>query len=94
MPIKTGGRAAVIVPDGVLFGSERYKSIRHEIIGEQQTRSVISMPSGAFKTIYWRQVPLLLFFNTKKQVQVERTNALFYDMLADGNATISEACCC
>jgi type I restriction enzyme M protein len=48
--LKTGGRAAVIVPEGVLFGSSKaHKSIRKEIIDGHQLKAVISMPSGMFK---------------------------------------------
>ena len=48
--LKLGGRAAVIVPDGVLFGSSgAHKSIRKELVENQQLQAVISMPSGVFK---------------------------------------------
>lgn len=48
--LKTGGRAAVIVPDGVLFGSGKaHKQIRQELIEKQKLEVVISMPSGVFK---------------------------------------------
>src|SRR5690606_16181715 len=48
--LKTGGRCAVIVPDGVLFGSSNaHKQIREEIIGNNRLEGVISMPSGVFK---------------------------------------------
>ena len=44
--LKNGGRAAVIVPDGVLFGSSKaYKQIRKEIIDNHKLEAVISMPS-------------------------------------------------
>ncbi len=45
-----GGRAAVIVPDGVLFGSSKaHQQIRQELIDRQKLHAVISMPSGVFK---------------------------------------------
>ena len=48
--LKTGGRCACIVPDGVLFGSSKaHQSIRKELIENHQLRVVISMPSGVFK---------------------------------------------
>jgi type I restriction enzyme M protein len=48
--LKTGGRCAVIVPDGVLFGSSKaHKQIRQEIIENHKLDAVISMPSGVFK---------------------------------------------
>src|SRR5579864_8164531 len=48
--LKTGGRAAVIVPDGVLFGSTNaHRTIRQKLVEEQCLQAVISMPSGVFK---------------------------------------------
>ncbi|NEO10678.1 class I SAM-dependent DNA methyltransferase, partial [Moorena sp. SIO3I8] len=48
--LKNGGRAAVIVPDGVLFGSSKaHKKIRSILIENHELEGVISMPSGVFK---------------------------------------------
>ena len=48
--LKVGGRCAVIVPDGVLFGSSKaHKDIRKEIVEGNRLEAVISMPSGVFK---------------------------------------------
>ncbi|MEO6725078.1 MAG: class I SAM-dependent DNA methyltransferase, partial [Blastocatellia bacterium] len=48
--LKTGGRAAVIVPGGVLFGSSNaHKTIRRELVEEHKLDAIISMPSGVFK---------------------------------------------
>jgi type I restriction enzyme M protein len=48
--LKPGGRAAVIVPDGVLFGSSRaHKALRKTLVEDQKLEAVISMPSGVFK---------------------------------------------
>ena len=45
--LQTGGRAAVIVPDGVLFGSSKaHKALRRMLVEEQKLDAVISMPSG------------------------------------------------
>ena len=47
--LKTGGRCASIVPDGVLFGSSKaHKAIRQEIVEFNRLEAVISMPSGVF----------------------------------------------
>lgn len=47
--LKPGGRCAVIVPDGVLFGgSNAHKAMRKEIIESHKLDAVISMPSGIF----------------------------------------------
>lgn len=48
--LKPGGRAAMIVPDGVLFGSSKaHKQLRQMLVEEQKLDTVISLPSGAFK---------------------------------------------
>ncbi|MDZ7762391.1 MAG: N-6 DNA methylase [Desulfovermiculus sp.] len=48
--LQTGGRAAVIVPDGVLFGSSKaHKTLRKILVEDQKLEAVISMPSGVFK---------------------------------------------
>ena len=44
-----GGRCAVIIPDGVLFGSSNaHVAVRKKIVEECQLEGVISMPSGVF----------------------------------------------
>ena len=60
--LKTGGRCAVIVPDGVLFGSSKaHKQIRQEIIENHKLDAVISMPSGVFKPYAGVSTAVLFF---------------------------------
>ena len=80
--LKTGGRAAVIVPDGVLFGSSNaHKSIRKELVENQQLQGVISMPSGVFKPYAGVSTAILFFTKTNSG---GTDNVWFYDMKADG----------
>lgn len=82
--LKTGGRAAVIVPDGVLFGSGKaYKSIREEIIANNKLEAVISMPSGVFKPYAGVSTAIIIFTKTGTG---GTDNVWFYDMLADGKS--------
>lgn len=82
--LKTGGRAAVIVPDGVLFGSGKaYKSIREEIIANNKLEAVISMPSGVFKPYAGVSTAIIIFTKTGAG---GTDNVWFYDMLADGKS--------
>ena len=47
--LQTGGRAAVIVPDGVLFGSSKaHRTLRRILVEEQKLDAIVSMPSGVF----------------------------------------------
>ena len=80
--LKTGGRCAVIVPDGVLFGSSNaHKQIRQEIIENHKLDAVISMPSGVFKP--YAGVSTAILFFTKTGTGGTDT-VWFYDMQADG----------
>ena len=80
--MKIGGRAAVIVPDGVLFGSSRaHKAIRKELIENHKLDAVISMPSGVFKPYAGVSTAILIFTKTEHG---GTDNVWFYDMQADG----------
>jgi type I restriction enzyme M protein len=80
--LKLGGRAAVIVPDGVLFGnSKAHQVIRKEIIDGQKLEAVISMPSGVFKPYAGVSTGILVFTKTASG---GTDNVWFYDMTADG----------
>ena len=80
--LKTGGRCAVIIPDGVLFGSSKaHKQIRQEIIENQKLEAVISMPSGVFKPYAGVSTAVLFFTKTNSG---GTDNVWFYDMKADG----------
>lgn len=80
--LKKGGRAAVIVPDGVLFGSSKaHKQIRKEIIENNKLDAVISMPSGVFKPYAGVSTAILIFTKTGSS---DTDKVWFYDMKADG----------
>lgn len=80
--LKPGGRAAVIVPDGVLFGSSSaHKSLRKELIDNQKLVAVISMPSGVFKPYAGVSTAILVFTKTNAG---GTDKVWFYDMKADG----------
>ena len=78
--LKIGGRAAVIVPDGVLFGSSTaHKSLRKMLIDDCELQGVVSMPSGVFKPYAGVSTAILIFV---KGGTTERV--WFYDMQSDG----------
>ena len=80
--LKTGGRSAVIVPDGVLFGSSKaHKQLRQEIVAGNKLNAVISMPSGVFKPYAGVSTAVLLFTKTGSG---GTDDVWFYDMKADG----------
>jgi type I restriction enzyme M protein len=80
--LKPGGRAAVIIPDGVLFGSSKaHKDLRRMLVEEQKLEAVISLPSGVFKPYAGVSTAVLIFTKTNSG---GTENVWFYDMLADG----------
>ena len=82
--LKTGGRCAVIVPDGVLFGSGKaHKSIREEIIANNKLEAIISMPSGVFKPYAGVSTAIMIFTKTGTG---GTDHVWFYDMQADGKS--------
>jgi len=80
--LKKGGRGAVIVPDGVLFGSSTaHKALRKELVENHKLDGVISMPSGVFKPYAGVSTAVLIFTKTG----AGGTDFVwFYDMEADG----------
>ncbi len=80
--LKTGGRCASIVPDGVLFGSSKaHRAIRKEIIENHKLEAVISMPSGVFKPYAGVSTAIIIFTKTGAG---GTDKVWFYDMKADG----------
>jgi len=80
--LQIGGRAAVIVPDGVLFGSSKaHKALRKILIEEQKLDAIVSMPAGVFRPYAGVSTAILLFTKTNSG---GTDNVWFYDMQADG----------
>ncbi|MBE1427288.1 type I restriction enzyme M protein [Desulfomicrobium macestii] len=80
--LQTGGRAAVIVPDGVLFGSSKaHKALREILVENQKLDAIISMPSGVFRPYAGVSTAIVLFTKTNSG---GTDNVWFYDMQADG----------
>ena len=83
--LKIGGRAAVIVPDGVLFGSSKaHKEIRRVLVDENKLTAVISMPSGVFKPYAGVSTAILVFTKIGRAGAGTTDEVWFYDMHADG----------
>lgn len=75
-----GGRCAVIVPDGVLFGSSKaHIETRKKIIEDNRLDGILSMPSGVFKPYAGVSTAVLLFTRGGTTDRI-----WFYDMEHDG----------
>jgi type I restriction enzyme M protein len=80
--LKPGGRAAVIVPDGVLFGlSNAHKEIRRILVEDQKLEGIVKMPSGVFRPYAGVSTAILLFTKTNSG---GTEDVWFYEVQADG----------
>ncbi|GGK87562.1 DNA methyltransferase [Salinibacterium xinjiangense] len=80
--LKNGGRAAVIVPDGVLFGSSTaHKALRKMLVEDHKLDAVVKLPSGTFKP-YTGVSTAILFFTKTSSGGTDQV--WFYDVQADG----------
>lgn len=78
--LKMGGRAAVIVPDGVLFGSSQaHLGVRKLLVDDNQLEGVISLPAGVFKPYAGVSTAILVFTKGGRTDEV-----WFYDVQGDG----------
>ena len=80
--LKPGGRAAIIVPDGVLFGSSRaHKELRRILVEDQKLDAVVSLPGGVFRPYAGVSTAILVFTKTNSG---GTDSVWFYDVEADG----------
>ncbi|MAM94358.1 class I SAM-dependent DNA methyltransferase [Parvibaculum sp.] len=80
--LKPGGRAAVIVPDGVLFGSSKaHKELRKLLVEDHKLDAVIKLPSGVFKPYAGVSTAILCFTKTNSG---GTDHVWFYEVKADG----------
>ena len=80
--LKPGGRAAVIVPDGVLFGSSKaHKDLRRTIVEDQKLDAIVKLPSGVFRPYAGVSTAIVFFTKTDSG---GTDHVWFYDVTADG----------
>lgn len=80
--LKPGGRAAVIVPDGVLFGSSKaHKDLRRMLVEDQKLDAIVKLPSGVFRPYAGVSTAIVFFTKTDSGGTDE---VWFYDVRADG----------
>jgi len=81
-----GGRAGVIVPNGVLFGSTNAATgLRELLLTECDLQAVIGLPSGVFKPYSGVGTAVLIFARPSASGSKPVTQSVwFYDLTADG----------
>ncbi|MEN9938334.1 MAG: hypothetical protein RLZZ387_4913 [Chloroflexota bacterium] len=78
--LDSGGRCAVIVPDGVLFGSSKaHVELRKKLVTQHRLDGVISMPGGVFRPYTGVSTAVLLFTKGATTSKI-----WYYDMEHDG----------
>lgn len=84
--LRPGGKAAVIIPEGVLFGSSKnQKQTREILLKDNQLEAVISLPIGAFKPYTGVKTAILIFTKAEEGSQTWHTEKVwFYELKSDG----------
>lgn len=84
--LQNGGRAAVIVPDGVLFAKgKKAKEVREILLRDCSLTAVISLPAGVFKPYTGVKTSILLFTKIEDNSPVWHTDDIwFYELPNDG----------
>jgi type I restriction enzyme M protein len=80
--LKPGGRAAVIVPEGVLFGATNaHRALRKILVEDQKLEAIIALPSGVFRPYAGVSTAVVVFTKTESG---GTDRVWFYDVSADG----------
>lgn len=78
--LRPGGRAAIIVPEGVLFGTTNpHLELRRKLVEENELEAVISLPSGVFRPYTGVKTAILVLRRDARTDDV-----LFYVVTGDG----------
>ncbi|WP_295772371.1 class I SAM-dependent DNA methyltransferase [uncultured Mucilaginibacter sp.] len=84
--LENGGRAAVIVPEGVLFGgSLAQMKTRELLLKDNCLDAVISLPPGVFKPYTGVKTAIIVFNKPVKKSKAWNTERVwFYELINDG----------
>jgi type I restriction enzyme M protein len=82
--LRTGGRAAVIVPEGVLFGTKRAQiALRKTLVEDHKLDAVVKVPPAAYEPFSAAQTAILVFTKTGAG---GTDRVWFYEIRADGRS--------
>lgn len=84
--LKPEGRAAVIIPDGVLFGGDKARrKIREVLLKDCTLDAIVSLPSGVFKPYTGVKTSILIFTKKQHNSGIYNTQSVwFYELKNDG----------
>jgi type I restriction enzyme M protein len=85
-----GGQCAVVVPEGLLFGStSAHVELRRKLVEDFDLLAVVSLPAGVFKPYAGVKTGVLIFRRPTSQIdnvrsKIENAKVWFYEVRADG----------
>jgi len=85
-----GGRCAVVVPEGLLFGSTKaHVELRRKLVEDYDLLAVVSLPAGVFKPYAGVKTGILVFRrppagSKKDKRSKHKEKVWFYEVRADG----------
>ena len=83
-----GGRCAVVVPEGLLFGSTKaHKDLREKLLQDFEVLAVVSLPAGLFKPYAGVKTSVLVFRRPKTELEDgdgATRRVWFYEVRNDG----------
>jgi type I restriction enzyme M protein len=80
--LSKGGRAAVIIPEGVLFRGGPDAKVREKLLKEYNVHTILSLPAGCFLP-YTGVKTNVIFFDRPKDSSVTKS-VWFYELTNDG----------
>lgn len=92
--LKTGGRAAVIVPDGVLFGNTNaHRELRRQLLFQHTLECVVSLPANMFQPYSGVKTSILFFQKIGAEVEPgddPRTREVWFYEIVDEAFTLDQ----
>lgn len=84
--LKENGKAGVIIPEGVLFGSSKaHIKTREILLKDNKLEAIISLPSGVFKPYTAVKTSIMIFTKIKNDCKNYNTDKVwFYELNSDG----------
>ncbi len=86
--LSPGGRCAVVVPEGALFGSTNaHQNLREKLLREYQVQAVVSLPAGVFKPYAGVKTSILVFRRPpteREESEAATKHVWFYEIRNDG----------
>jgi len=80
-----GGRCAVVVPEGLLFGSTgAHKDLRRKLLTDFELLAVVSLPAGVFKPYAGVKTAVLVFRRPPEGATPSLDKVWFYEVTNDG----------